>query len=89
MSSPRLAGRHDPSSLRDAVSGSSGSCGASIFGSADLPDASAAASLSCVYQTIPHIAMDTPSSFFRGIESPKKTQPPVRMMTVLRWPTTL
>ena len=46
-------------------------------------------SLKFVYQTMPHIATQTPKNFFNGIESPKKMHPPVKMMTVLRCPTTL
>lgn len=41
------------------------------------------------HHMIPDMATQTPSSFLGGISSPKKMQPPVKMSTVLMWPTTL
>jgi hypothetical protein len=41
------------------------------------------------YQMMPSMATLMPASFLRGISSPKNMQPPIRMMTVLMWPTTL
>lgn len=43
----------------------------------------------CEYHTMPSIAVAMPRNFLSGISSPKNTQPPVRMITVLIWPTTL
>jgi len=43
----------------------------------------------CEYHTMPIMAVAMPRNFFSGISSPKNRHPPVRMMTVLMWPTTL
>ena len=43
----------------------------------------------CEYHTMPSMAVAMPRNFLSGISSPKNTQPPVRMITVLMWPTTL
>jgi len=46
-------------------------------------------SFSKEYQTMPHMAVRIPTSFFKGISSPKSKQPPVKIMTVFMWPMTL
>ena len=43
----------------------------------------------CEYHTMPSMAVAMPRNFLSGISSPKNRQPPVRMITVLMWPTTL
>ena len=37
---------------------------------------------------MPPMASEMPANFFMGMSSPKKRQPPIRMMTVFTWPTT-
>jgi len=43
----------------------------------------------CEYHTMPIMAVAMPRNFLSGISSPKNRHPPVRIMTVLMWPTTL
>ncbi len=38
---------------------------------------------------MPDMATLMPASFLRGISSPKNMQPPIKMITVFMWPTTL
>lgn len=39
-----------------------------------------------VYQLMPTMVTHTPRNFFKGMASPYMRQPPVKMMTVFKWP---